>query len=151
MESLYESILFAVLRYNKAFNYHHNFYFCFFVRTTISSKFETMVDISLNCRLFQDIEKEFTITTSTTNTIEKFKNDIKKKIKDFADIEADHLTLWQVWIHNNDLSNFTFNVKNKNIKKGVICDYWAEQPNNEFIHVIIDSPCLTVSKVDLTS
>src|ERR1051326_4668846 len=70
--------------------------------------------ISLNCRLFQNIEEiyDFTIVVNTENSVEKFKKEIKEKIKEggidiFADIEADHLILWWVSFHNSDKYDFS--------------------------------------------
>jgi len=115
-----------------------------------------MVDISLNCRLFRDVEDyEFTMVVDTTSSIGDFKKKIKEKIKGagneiFNDIEADHLIFWQVCISDSDKEEFlnlTLDTKNENVKKlkrGLIGDYWAVQPLKEFTHVIVDSPYLTV-------
>jgi hypothetical protein len=110
-----------------------------------------MVDISLNCRLFRDVDYEFIIVANTTNSIGNFKKKIRENIKGtgnniFDDIEADHLILWQVCINKEEFSNLTLNTTNENVKKlkrGLIGDYWAVQPPKEFIHVIVDSPYLT--------
>ncbi|GET01777.1 hypothetical protein GLOIN_2v1652895 [Rhizophagus clarus] len=88
-----------------------------------------MVDISFNCQLFQDIEKNytFTIIVNTTNSIEIFKKNIKEKIKQIG----------------NDIFDET---KNKNIKKleGFISNYWQDQPSKKFTHIIINSPYLII-------
>jgi hypothetical protein len=113
----------------------------------------TMVDISLNCRLFRDIEENytFTIVVNTANSVENFKKDIKEQIKRtgndiFDGIDADHLILWQVCASNSEFSTLTLETKNKNVKKleGLIGDYWTKQPLKEFNQVIVDSPYLTV-------
>src|SRR6266496_1089015 len=105
-----------------------------------------MVDISLNCLHVQGEENyEFTIITNTENSVEKFKKNIKEKIKGageniFNDIEADQLTLWQVWVDYSDkkeFSSFTSDSKNPKKLEGIIGDYWIEQPPKEFIHVIV--------------
>ncbi|RIA92089.1 hypothetical protein C1645_846424 [Glomus cerebriforme] len=117
----------------------------------------TMVDISLNCQLFQDVEEnyKFTMVANTTYSIKNFKKKIKEKIKEVGndilnDIETDHLNLWQVWIsdsNKDEFSNLTLEMKNKNIKKleGFIGDYWAVQPLKNFTHIIIDSLYLMIS------
>ena len=116
------------------------------------SKFDTtMVDISLNCLLLLQDDKncEFTIVTNTANSVGKFEKDIKEEIKGagndiFNDNEADHLKLWQVWIGKSDkdkISNLTLDTKSKELE-GIIGDYWAEQPCKESIHVIVYSPYL---------
>ncbi|RGB34228.1 hypothetical protein C1646_760836 [Rhizophagus diaphanus] len=113
----------------------------------------TMVDISLNCRLFRDIEENytFTIVVNTANSIENFKKDIKEQIKQtgndiFDGIDTDHLILWQVCASNSEFSTLTLEMKNKNVKKleGIIGDYWTKQPLKEFTQVIVDSPYLTI-------
>ncbi len=115
-----------------------------------------MVDISLNCLHVQGEENyEFTIITNTENSVEKFKKNIKEKIKEagediFNDIEADQLTLWQVWADYSDEKEFSsFTSDSKNLKKleGIIGDYWTEQPPKEFIHVIVYVPYLTILRM----
>jgi hypothetical protein len=97
-----------------------------------------MVDISLNCRLFRDIEEnyEFNIIVNTANNVDKFKKMIRENMEEagndfFADIDADHLFLWQVWIRNSnkdEISNLILNKGNKNVKKleaiGIVGEYW---------------------------
>ncbi|CAI2179009.1 7895_t:CDS:2 [Funneliformis geosporum] len=109
-----------------------------------------MVDISLNCRLFRDVEEnhKFTMVANNTYSIENFKKKIKEKIREAGndilnDIEADHLSLCD----KDEFSNLTLDTKNKNVKKleGLIGDYWAMQPLKNFTHVIIDSPYLTIA------
>lgn len=75
----------------------------------MGNNYRTMVDITLTCRLFKDIEpnsEEFTINVNTDDYIANFKDKILEKVKrendDFLEILADDLQLWKVEINNDD-------------------------------------------------
>ncbi|CAI2192530.1 16802_t:CDS:2, partial [Funneliformis geosporum] len=104
-----------------------------------------MVDISLNCLHVQGGEEnyEFTIITNTENSVEKFKKDIKEKIKVagediFNDIEADQLMLWQLNIISVavDYTNISLQqlYNEQYIKQGNILFYNRTYKDAEFTH-----------------
>ncbi|RIA95569.1 hypothetical protein C1645_472223 [Glomus cerebriforme] len=111
-----------------------------------------MTNVSLTCRLSKDIQEKaekFIIDVITTDTIDTLKEKVKESRNDiFFDIEADHLMLWKVQIPNGNVDEF-MNLtlrddESKNIQKlkGIISNFWEEQPSEEFTHVVIDSPYL---------
>src|SRR5947207_1415078 len=119
--------------------------------------YRMMMDITLTCRLFRDIEensKEFKIRVNTDNTSIKHANEVMQHLKEtnndmFTDINANKLELWKVNIHNDEENFSKLVLKNDNEKDikhiwGIISEYWEEQPPDEFTHVIVDSPYLTV-------
>ena len=115
-----------------------------------------MMDITLTCRLFREIEentKEFSIKINNSKFVYDLKKLIKEEKKDiFSNTEVDNLELWGVEIHNDNADKFSSLIlqdnKSKDIKKletiKLVSDYWENQPSANFTHIIVDSKFLTM-------
>lgn len=70
----------------------------------------------------------------------------------FLNLNAGDLKLWKVNIFNDNKEKILKLVlKNEDkegmtIIRGIVSDYWEEQPSNDFTHVIIDSPMLVLRR-----
>lgn len=133
----------------------------YIVQLIMGNFYRVMVTITLTCRLHHEIEvnsEAFTVDVCTSDRINKLKDKIFAKLKEkkddtFTNIEAYDMKLWKVNIPVNNQEKFSKlvlkNDEKESIKNlwGIISDYWNEQPSNDFIHVIIDSPTLKIENL----
>ena len=126
----------------------------------MGNNYRNMVDITLTCRLFKDVEKnskKFTVEINTQDLILDLLEEIYKKVElnndfpSFGEIEATVFKLWKVEINNDDNDKFSSLVlpnddaKSLNKLRERINDYWDDEekrPKKGCTHIIINSPRL---------
>lgn len=122
--------------------------------------------IKLSCWFTKDVEKDSTgcvISIDNTECIESLREAIfnvgKKRNSNLSGLESNDLTLWKVSncdVHDGAISKSTLQIEEENCEciqaldlSRPISFYWSEQPSENDLHVIVDSPLLALRNKNL--